>query len=405
MPASDLARLQEVFRPAGFENALVVLGAGFVHIRKGVDLFLACAAAVAAARPRRPVRFIWIGDGYDAVNDPSYSSYLGEQIERSGLTDTVAIIDAIPDIDSAYALTDVFFLSSRLDPMPNVTIDSAFHGTPVVCFEGASGMAALLAKGARIATVRRASPRRSRGRESHRRARQRRAGARTARRRDAPIRRDELRHGRVRPAHRRARPQRLRGHAPARGGFRDDSRRSPVRRGRVLPSERACGVARGGDPAVPRSLGHRAHQPQAGAGFILPPARRGIPSANLCPRECRSLRYSSRESTRALHPQRQTRWSVAARGGRPGRARRSTAGAAGRGTARTFLLPRARRRPFAEARRPADRASIFCSAPRRVPRNGGCARRPGATRAAKSLSVWSRTEGATSGRSWRGSTT
>src|SRR6185437_11074839 len=56
--------LRAIFRPKGYEDALVVLGAGFVHIRKGVDLFLACAAAVSALNPKRPVRFIWIGGGY-----------------------------------------------------------------------------------------------------------------------------------------------------------------------------------------------------------------------------------------------------------------------------------------------------------------------------------------------------
>jgi glycosyltransferase involved in cell wall biosynthesis len=145
MSAADRDRLREIFRPEGRENALVVLGAGFVHIRKGVDLFLACAATVAAAHPKRPVRFIWIGNGYDLVNDPGYSTYLGEQIARSQLEETVAIIDAIEDIEPAFELADVFFLSSRLDPLPNVTIDSAFHGMPVICFEGATGMATLLA--------------------------------------------------------------------------------------------------------------------------------------------------------------------------------------------------------------------------------------------------------------------
>jgi len=137
--------LREIFRPDGCEDALVVLGAGYVHIRKGVDLFLSCAATVVSLAPQRPVRFIWIGDGYDLVNDPGYSTYLDEQIARSGLRGKVAIIGAIEDIERAYAMADVFFLSSRLDPLPNVTIDSAFHGLPVVCFEGASGMATLLA--------------------------------------------------------------------------------------------------------------------------------------------------------------------------------------------------------------------------------------------------------------------
>jgi hypothetical protein len=44
-------------------------------------------------------------------------------------------------------------LSSRLDPLPNVTIDAAFRGIPVVCFDGASGTAELLAADADTATL------------------------------------------------------------------------------------------------------------------------------------------------------------------------------------------------------------------------------------------------------------
>jgi glycosyltransferase involved in cell wall biosynthesis len=145
MSSRDVESLRKVFRPEGYDDALVVLGAGFVHIRKGIDLFLSCAAAVTALNPKRPVRFIWIGGGYDPEKETTYSPYLAEQVARSGLEDKIAIVDPIEDLEAAYAMTDIFFLSSRLDPLPNVTIDAAFHGLPVVCFENASGMAALLA--------------------------------------------------------------------------------------------------------------------------------------------------------------------------------------------------------------------------------------------------------------------
>src|SRR6185295_3191444 len=127
------------------EHTLVVFGCGTVQIRKGVDLFLSCAAAVATIAPKRPVRFVWIGAGYQPEGDPSYSCYLADQIERAGLGQTVSIIDAIADVEPAYALADVFFLSSRLDPLPNVAIDAALRGIPVVCFDDATGMAELLA--------------------------------------------------------------------------------------------------------------------------------------------------------------------------------------------------------------------------------------------------------------------
>ncbi|HYU77536.1 MAG TPA: rhamnan synthesis F family protein [Vicinamibacterales bacterium] len=136
--------LRELFRQKESERALIVFGCGTVHIRKGVDLFLSCAAAVARLETKRPVRFVWIGAGYQPEDDPSYSCYLADQIERARLGTIVSIVDALADVEPAYALADVFFLSSRLDPLPNVTIDAALRGIPVVCFEDATGMADLL---------------------------------------------------------------------------------------------------------------------------------------------------------------------------------------------------------------------------------------------------------------------
>lgn len=143
-PAARRDALPEKFRPAGLENALVVLGCGTVFMRKGVDVFLSCAAAVKGLTPRRPVRFVWIGHGYDPGNDTVYSAYLAEHIMRAQLDDTVTMLPEIADLDTAYDLADVFFISSRLDPMPNVGIDAAMRGLPVVCFQGATGMADIL---------------------------------------------------------------------------------------------------------------------------------------------------------------------------------------------------------------------------------------------------------------------
>src|SRR2546426_1171050 len=114
-PARDAMDLEGVFRRLDAEKALIVLGCGTVHLRKGVDLFLSCAAAVAALGTKRPVRFVWIGHGYDPQRDASYSCYLADQIARSGLENIVTILDEVADLQPAYSQTDVFFLSSRLD--------------------------------------------------------------------------------------------------------------------------------------------------------------------------------------------------------------------------------------------------------------------------------------------------
>jgi glycosyltransferase involved in cell wall biosynthesis len=125
-------------------DAVVVLGAGSVNIRKGVDLFIATAAAVRRACPKRAPHFMWVGDGYRPTEDMGYSVYLKEQVARSRLEDYVHIVDEVTDLDPFYALADLFFLSSRLDPLPNVAIDATHCGIPIVCFRGASGISDLM---------------------------------------------------------------------------------------------------------------------------------------------------------------------------------------------------------------------------------------------------------------------
>jgi glycosyltransferase involved in cell wall biosynthesis len=137
----DIGRL---VRPDDAAGAFVVLGVGSVHVRKGVDLFLATAACARRLAPNLRFRFVWIGDGYDPVGDGAYSVYLTEQIVRSDLTGTVAILDAVEDLDPAYANADMFFMSSRLDPQPNVAIYALTRGIPTVCFDRASGTAEVL---------------------------------------------------------------------------------------------------------------------------------------------------------------------------------------------------------------------------------------------------------------------
>jgi hypothetical protein len=77
-----------------------------------------------------------------------YASFLAEQIARSGMSEHVVLLDEVTDLAPAYAMADVFYLASRLDPLPNVTIDAAMCGLPIICFDGASGMAEILRRDA-----------------------------------------------------------------------------------------------------------------------------------------------------------------------------------------------------------------------------------------------------------------
>ena len=118
----------------------LVLGAGFVQIRKGVDLFVQTAAEV-----RRlwgdDVRFVWVGDGYAPKTDLHYSAWVADMVRRLELEDHVFFLPAQSSLDTLFALSDVFFLPSRLDPFPNVALDAFKAGQAVVCFDRATGVA------------------------------------------------------------------------------------------------------------------------------------------------------------------------------------------------------------------------------------------------------------------------
>ena len=139
------ARVLGTLRPTGSpKDTVIVLGAGTVEIRKGVDLFIACASEILKLNPDEHWRFVWIGKGYDPEHDSTYSVYLADQIRRSGLQGHVFFLQATSSIEAAYQTADILLLSPRLDPLPNVAIDAMAHGLPVVCFAKATGIADIL---------------------------------------------------------------------------------------------------------------------------------------------------------------------------------------------------------------------------------------------------------------------
>ncbi len=142
---SERLRLDKVLRPAGEQDReFVVIGAGSLEMRKGLDLFVECANRVINTNGGGRFRFVWIGDGYKPESDTVISVYLADQIKRGGLGDQVKIIRATSQIEHAYARADLLLLSSRLDPLPNVAIDALTAGIPVVCFDRTTGIADFL---------------------------------------------------------------------------------------------------------------------------------------------------------------------------------------------------------------------------------------------------------------------
>lgn len=145
--ARELQRIRDALRPAGQDpDTTVVIGIGSVQTRKGVELFIDCAARVVATAQGRPFRFVWVGDGLDAERDVAYSAFLVDQIHRAGLVGRFEFMRTTPLVEHVYALSDIFLLTSRLDPLPGVAIEAMTHRLPTLCFHDTTGIADVLAQ-------------------------------------------------------------------------------------------------------------------------------------------------------------------------------------------------------------------------------------------------------------------
>jgi glycosyltransferase involved in cell wall biosynthesis len=120
-----------------------VVGLGPIDLRKGVDLFVATATAL-QQKYGGGFRFIWVGERVHADHH-QYNVFLDEQVHRSGVTDKVHFFGPVDNLGPVYDAADALFISSRLDPLPNVGIDASLKGIPLLCFEKATGFAEIMA--------------------------------------------------------------------------------------------------------------------------------------------------------------------------------------------------------------------------------------------------------------------
>lgn len=117
----------------------LVCGAGHLQWRKGTDIF---AMAAQIVRPRdSDTVFLWIGDGLNAedIHYGVWMTYHLRQIGEGQPDGNLFLLPAGPAYLDVLAASDAMFVSSRLDPLPNVVFDALDRGCRIVQFEGASG--------------------------------------------------------------------------------------------------------------------------------------------------------------------------------------------------------------------------------------------------------------------------
>jgi hypothetical protein len=119
-----------------------VLGVGTANERKGIDLFVETAIALCGSESK--VVFVWVGP----INEPLEVS-IRAQMAAAGLSDRLIFTGLVAhdEMDSFYVGADVFLLTSREDPFPQVVLEALDAGLPVIAFEGATGCDHLIGRG------------------------------------------------------------------------------------------------------------------------------------------------------------------------------------------------------------------------------------------------------------------
>lgn len=116
-------------------NAKIVLGAGKDFYRKGVDIFYEIANETHKSNPE--LYFVWCGD----INELAV-----KELSKANQNSHIKFINFVDNCLSLFSSVDLFILTSREDPFPNVVLDSLFCGIPVLSYKDCGGSPELLQK-------------------------------------------------------------------------------------------------------------------------------------------------------------------------------------------------------------------------------------------------------------------
>ncbi|MCQ2995862.1 glycoside hydrolase family 99-like domain-containing protein [Pseudomonas syringae] len=114
----------------------LVLTVGYADRRKGIDLFVKAGLSILKTVP--DTTFIWIGHWDEALRPEI-------EAEIKGNEHHFKFLGYEPDTAKYHVAADVYALTSREDPFPNVVLESLDAAVPVAAFAGTGGGAELVA--------------------------------------------------------------------------------------------------------------------------------------------------------------------------------------------------------------------------------------------------------------------
>jgi glycosyltransferase involved in cell wall biosynthesis len=122
-------------------DAKIVIGSGKGFARKGIDLFYEIARK--AVQSDLNLYFIWLGD----TSEKEVKEIIENEKNKSpSLHEKIIILDFVKDPALYFAGSDVFALSSREDPFPNVVLEALSMGIPTLAFADCGGAPEILNK-------------------------------------------------------------------------------------------------------------------------------------------------------------------------------------------------------------------------------------------------------------------
>jgi glycosyltransferase involved in cell wall biosynthesis len=133
--------LSRVGAPGAKTGAFIVGASGLSHWRKGNDIFLQVARYVKKYYPLLDIKFHWVGNEYKDKH------IIDSDIKKLGLQESVKFLGEVKNPFLKFNAFDIFLMISREDPFPLVCIEIAQLQKPIICFEGATGTAEIVAKG------------------------------------------------------------------------------------------------------------------------------------------------------------------------------------------------------------------------------------------------------------------
>lgn len=126
------------------DQCQLIVGAGTMEYRKGVDLFIRVGARLQDQQRERPLLMLWLEGQHRPEEYGATTMWCQDQLRRSGLESVVVITEAHDHYNAILQRADLFLLTSRLDPLPNVSLDALHLAIPTLTFANATGTASWL---------------------------------------------------------------------------------------------------------------------------------------------------------------------------------------------------------------------------------------------------------------------